>query len=94
MNWQNFTAQNPHRTTGGGCSATPKVCLSRVVYYIGQCWNNAILSEAIAALRRCGERISSVKQATSLNGVGEKTALKVRQKQLFFMVSRVILTRV
>jgi DNA polymerase lambda len=41
---------------------------------------------AIAALRRCGERITSVEQAMSLNGVGEKTALKV-------MMAVVILAR-
>ena len=34
-------------------------------------------SAAIAALHKCKERISSLEQAKSLNGVGEKTAQKV-----------------
>jgi DNA polymerase lambda len=45
-----------------------------------------MLCVAIAALRRCSERITSVEQAMSLNGVGEKTALKV-------MMAVVILAR-
>ena len=32
---------------------------------------------AIAALRKCKDRIGSLEQARSLNGVGEKTAQKV-----------------
>jgi hypothetical protein len=56
--------------------------------------NNIVLCVAIAALRRCSKRISSVEQAMSLNGVGEKTALKVRLKRRFSTVARVILTRV
>jgi hypothetical protein len=36
-----------------------------------------MLCVAIAALRRFGERITSIEQAMSLNGVGEKTAQKV-----------------
>ena len=47
-----------------------------------------ILCVAIAALRRCSERISSVEQAMSLNGVGQKTALKVEQKCRFFHAGR------
>jgi len=38
---------------------------------------------AIAALRKCKERITSIEQAMSLNGVGEKTALKVAAFYVF-----------
>ncbi|KAF8498194.1 hypothetical protein F5888DRAFT_229651 [Russula emetica] len=42
-------------------------------------WRVLGYTKAIAALRRCTERISSIGQARSLNGVGEKTALKIME---------------
>ncbi|KAH9957501.1 hypothetical protein BC827DRAFT_653010 [Russula dissimulans] len=42
-------------------------------------WRVLGYTKAIAALRRCKERITSVEQAMSLNGVGEKTALKIME---------------
>jgi len=42
-----------------------------------------MLCVAIAALRRCGERITSIEQAMLLNGVGEKTAQKVMMAVVF-----------
>ncbi|KAI0284907.1 hypothetical protein BC826DRAFT_973144 [Russula brevipes] len=42
-------------------------------------WRVIGYTKAIAALRRYGERITSVEQAMSLNGVGEKTALKIME---------------
>ncbi|KAI0252301.1 hypothetical protein BJV78DRAFT_1204329 [Lactifluus subvellereus] len=42
-------------------------------------WRVLGYTKAIAALRRCSERITSLEQAMSLNGVGEKTALKIME---------------
>ncbi|KAI0277191.1 Nucleotidyltransferase [Russula aff. rugulosa BPL654] len=42
-------------------------------------WRVLGYTKAIAALRRCSERVSSIEQARSLNGVGEKTALKIME---------------
>lgn len=42
-------------------------------------WRVLGYTKAIAALRRCKERISSLEQARSLNGVGEKTAQKIME---------------
>ena len=61
---------------------------SVLALYIGHAGIPLILCVAIAALRRCSERISSVEQAMSLNGVGQKTALKVEQKWRFFHAGR------
>jgi hypothetical protein len=52
------------------------------------------LCVAIAALRKCKERIGSLEQAKSLNGVGEKTAQKVTTAVLSLHRSSFVLSRV
>ncbi|KAI9454645.1 hypothetical protein BJY52DRAFT_712129 [Lactarius psammicola] len=42
-------------------------------------WRVLGYTKAIAALRKCKERISSLEQARSLNGVGDKTAQKIME---------------
>ncbi|KAI9435731.1 hypothetical protein H4582DRAFT_1968310 [Lactarius indigo] len=42
-------------------------------------WRVFSYTKAIAALRKCKERISSLEQARSLNGVGDKTAQKIME---------------
>jgi hypothetical protein len=44
------------------------------------------LCTAIAALRKCKERISSLEQAKFLNGVGDKTAQKVNYGRRYVRV--------
>jgi hypothetical protein len=54
-----------------------------VVCFTTAAAQKTMLCVAIAALRRCGTRITSIEQAMLLNGVGEKTAQKVMMAVVF-----------